>query len=170
MKWREIVGGLAPTIATALGGPLAGTATKFLASKLLGKEEATNAELEMALTNATPEQLAKLKEIDNAFKLEMERIDVDVFALEVEDKKSARELAKDNMIPQITLSIIFIGGYFGLVYMLFSGQIKIDDSIRDMANILLGVLTVNIPNIMQFWFGSSHSSKTKTQMIGKGAK
>ena len=163
--WKSIVGTLAPTIATALGGPLAGTATKFLSSALLGNENATEHDLEAAIIGSTPEQLAKLREIDGNFKLEMKRIDVDVYALEVDDRKNARDLAKSNMIPQMTLSTIFIGGYFVIVWMLFSGHVVIDDSIRDMSNILLGVLTANIPSIMQFWFGSSHGSKQKAAKL-----
>lgn len=161
--WRSIVGTLAPTIATALGGPLAGTATKFLSNALLGNDDATEHDLEAAILGATPDQLAELRKIDNSFKLEMKRIDVDVYALEVDDRKNARDMAKTNMLPQIILSTIFIGGYFMIVWMLFSGQVIIDESIRDMSNILLGVLTANIPSIMQFWFGSSHGSKQKTK-------
>ena len=161
MNWKKIVGNLAPTLATALGGPLAGTATKYIADKLLGNESATEADIEAFISGANPEQLAKLKEIDNKFAVDMAKLDVDVFKLEVEDKKSARQLAEKNMWPQITLSVIFIGGYFALVFVLFSGKVTITDDIRDMANILLGVLTASIPSIMQFWFGSSHGSKTK---------
>ena len=159
--WNSIIGALAPTIATALGGPLAGTATKFLSAALLGNENATPAHLEATILGGSPETLARIKKIDADFKVEMERIGVDLYALEIDDRKDARGLAKVNMIPQMTLSVIFIGGYFAIVWMLFSGRVVIDDSIRDMSNILLGVLTANIPSIMQFWFGSSHGSKQK---------
>jgi hypothetical protein len=164
---KELLGQLAPTIATALGGPAAGTAIKFLANKLLGRDDATQDEIAHAVENATPEQLAKLKEIDNDFKIEMKRLDLDIERLYTEDTQNARGMAKDtSLAPQISLSIIFIGGYFGVLYMLFSGHIEINDSIRDMGNILLGVLTANIPQIMAFWFGSSSSSKQKTALMG----
>jgi len=161
MDWKKIVGTLAPTLATALGGPLAGTATKFLAAELLGDENATEADIGEHLAGANPEQLAKLREIDNSFKLEMKRLNVDLEKLYVDDRNGARELAKVNMWPQIVLSFVFITGYFAIVYLLFSGSVVIDESIRDMSNILLGVLTANIPAIMSFWFGSSHGSKNK---------
>jgi hypothetical protein len=94
----------------------------------------------------------------------MARLDIDVYQIEVEDRKDARGLAKVNMLPQIILSSIFIAGYFAIVYMLFSGKVVIDESIRDMSNILLGVITANIPSIMSFWFGSSHGSKQKNKV------
>lgn len=168
-SWRSIIETLAPTIASALGGPLASGAVRYLSAKLLGREDASEEELAKAIAGASPSDLAKLRKIDADFKVEMERVGVDIFALVVSDRKSARDLAKINMLPQIILSTVFILGYFVLVFILFSGQIKIDDSIRDMSNVLIGVITANVPSIMQFWFGSSHGSKQKTEDI-KNAK
>lgn len=164
MKWKKLIRTLAPTISTALGGPLAGTATRYLLGEFLGGE-GTEAQLEEALKNASPDQLARIKEIDNKFQIDMERIGVDLAAMEIDDRKDARSLARVNMWPQMILSVIFITGYFSLLSLVFSGKIAIDDSIRDMSNILIGVMTVNIPMIMQFWFGSSHGSKQKTKSI-----
>ena len=159
--WKSVLGSIAPTLATALGGPMAGTAVKFLAGHFLGDDDADAADIEAAIVCSTPEQLTELKRIDADFKVEMKKLGIDVYKIEVDDRKDARKLAAVNMMPQIILSVIFIGGYFGLVYMLFAGHVVIDESIRDMSNILLGVLTANIPGIMQFWFGSSHGSKHK---------
>jgi len=55
MNWQELVKSVAPMIGTALGGPFAGMATKWLAGKLLGDENADAAALEAAITNASPE-------------------------------------------------------------------------------------------------------------------
>jgi len=159
--WKNVLGSIAPTLATALGGPMAGTAVKFLAGHFLNDEDASVADIEAAIVCSTPEDLAELKRIDANFKIEMKKLGVDVYRIEVGDRQGARNMAAVNMMPQIILSIIFVGGYFGLVYMLFAGHVVIDESIRDMSNILLGVLTANIPGIMQFWFGSSHGSKHK---------
>jgi hypothetical protein len=68
MDWKQTVRNVAPTIGTALGGPLAGTAVKLLADKFLGKQDATEAEVAAAIQGATSEQLIKLKEIDTEFK------------------------------------------------------------------------------------------------------
>ena len=165
-KWKQIIAGVAPTIATALGGPLAGAATKFLANALLGDENARESQIEAAILSATPDDLLNLRSIENDFKIKMEQIGVDIYKISVDDRKGARGMAvKTSMAPQCVLSVIFIGGYFGLVYMLFGGYIDINESIRDMANILIGVMTANIPQIMAFWFGSSHSSKVKTDKL-----
>jgi len=162
MNWKKIIANLAPGISAALGGPFAGTATKYLIKELLG-EEGDEKQLEEALKNATPEQLARIKEIDNKFSVEMAALDVDIYKISVDDRKDARGLARLNMWPQIILSVIFFTGYFILVIMLFSGKVAIAEGMRDTGNLLLGVMTAAFPQILAFWYGSSHGSKQKTQ-------
>ena len=152
--WKKVVGSIAPTIATALGGPLAGVATKFLADTVLGKD-ATEDELGEYIIGATPEQLASIKKADQDFKAKMRELDIDVERLAVDDRKSARELFKTNIWPQIVLSIVFVVGYFSLVGMLFSGVLELHDSMKDVANVLLGGITIGVPLILRFWFGGS---------------
>lgn len=163
--WKSIVATFAPTVAAALGGPLAGTATKFLASQLLGDENASQSAIEASLLGASPSDLAKLKEIDNKFSIEMEQIGVDVFRLEIEDKQSARDLAKTNMWPHIILSALFVSGYFGILFFLFTEPLTMNQSQMSIVTVLMGVMTAAVANIMQFWFGSSSGSKEKTAKL-----
>lgn len=167
MDWRKIVSSVAPAIGTALGGPFAGVATRFVAEKLLGKPDASIAEIKDAISTADPAKLERLKEVDAEFLLTMRRLDVDVFSVEVEDRKSARELIKINMLPQVVLTAIFVIGYFGVVYVMFVGSTAMD-GLKDNAwaqgvlTTILGVLTAAVPQILGFWFGSSMGSKDKT--------
>lgn len=165
MSWKETLGALAPTLATALGGPLAGAATKFIAGKLLGDENADIQDIEAAVLGASPEQLANLKSLDNEFKLEMKKLDIDVIALSVDNTKSAREMAKTNMWPQIILSALFVVGYFAILISLGFGLFSLDNSAKDTLILLLGIMTREMPTIMQFWFGSSFGSKNKTEQL-----
>ena len=59
---KDLVKGLlksiAPTIGTAIGGPLAGQAVQAISNALLGHPNGTQDEVEVALQNATPDQLA----------------------------------------------------------------------------------------------------------------
>lgn len=162
MDWKSIVKSIAPTIGTALGGPFAGVATKFLAEKLLGDTEASSEKVEEFFTTVSPEKLVELKKLESEFKARMRELDIDVFALETKDRDSARQLFKINIWPQIILSAMFIGGYFFVLYGLLDGEITIKDAIKDTALLLIGLLTREVPTIMQFWFGSSMGSKEKT--------
>lgn|GEM_PF-1688733 len=161
----KVLGSVAPAVATAMGGPMAGVATKFVAGALLGKPDADTEELQAAILSASPQDLVKLKKINADFELEMKRLDVDLQAIAVDDRKSARELAKADMKPQIWLSSVFICGYFALLWTLFSGTVTVSPSIRDMANILLGVLTSGIPMILRFWFGGSPQDEAHMDRI-----
>ena len=167
MSWKDIVKAVAPTLGVALGGPMGGAATKFLTDKLLGDNGGNSEDIESFILGASPEQLAELKKIDNEFKIKMRDLNIDVFELESKDRDSARGLYRVNVWPQIVLSAIFIIGYFAILYMLFSGEVSISESQRDVVNILLGVLTAAVPQILSFWFGSSLGSKEKTANSAK---
>ena len=54
--WKKTIGAIAPTIGTALGGPLGGLAGAALAS-VLGVENDPE-QIGAAVANATPEQLS----------------------------------------------------------------------------------------------------------------
>ena len=119
-SWKEIVRNIAPTLGVALGGPMAGAATKFIADKMLGKPDATQAEIADVILGASPDQLTKLKELDHQFKLDMKNLEIDVYELEYKDRDSARKLFAVNIWPQITLSTVFVLGYFVWPTMHFS--------------------------------------------------
>ena len=93
MNWKETLAAVAPTLATALGGPLAGAATKFISGKLLGKDDSTLEEIEQAVLGASPEQLANLKNIDYEFKKEMEKLKKELRKIET-DLKAHRKTFK----------------------------------------------------------------------------
>lgn len=68
-------------------------------------------------------------------------------------------------LPQIGLSVLFIAGYFLILYTLLTGGILIPESMKDTSILLLGILTREVPTIMQFWFGSSSGSKDKSEQM-----
>lgn len=164
--WKQILSGIAPTIATALGGPMAGAATKFIAGSLLGDENASEKQIEEFVLGANPEQLAVIKQIDNDFEVKMKELNVDLQRIAVDNTKSARDMAtKTTLTPQMVLSVLFVGGYFVILFLLMSGHITIETAIKDTVLLLLGLLTREVPTIMQFWFGSSFGSKKKADKI-----
>ena len=88
-----LVGSVAPTIATALGGPVAGMAVKALSNALLGHADGTEDEINAALANPTADQLAALKKIDADFKVQMKSLDIDLERIAASDRDSARNYA-----------------------------------------------------------------------------
>lgn len=162
MDWKKTLGAIAPTFATALGGPFAGAATKFLASKFLGQDDATEQEIENFVLGASPEQLADIKNADNEFKLQMEKIGVDVFKIEADDKKNARKEHKHSFMPAV-LSVGLSLTIAGIVYMLF--YLEPPEGSREVLFMLLGVVVKEWGGSMQYWFGTTRSSSEKTRLL-----
>jgi len=72
---------IAPGIATALGGPLAGAAVSFLAGKF-GTENTQEA-VSKALEGFTAADIVKMKELDNQFALEMAKLGIQLDAAQI---------------------------------------------------------------------------------------
>lgn len=170
MTIKRFLKDIAPTLATALGGsiggPIGAAALRHLSLSLFGNETSTEKDIENFLLTSNPDQLARIKQIDNDFKAKMESLGVDIRKIDAEDRKDARLLARTSgMTPHIILTLLFIGGFFGLLFIIFSGVIKLDPSVRDSANILLGIVAAGVPTILKFWFGGSqHDEKNLDRM------
>lgn len=167
MKWgklKDTVVGLAPTLAAALGGPIAGGAVKVLSNVLLGKDDGSEDELIAAISGATPDQLLALKKADQDYKSKMAELSIDLFELEVDDRKNARTSFKDDLSAQKVLAAVFITGYFVLLALMgIYPDFEIDP-------ILIGVMAASVQAIMQFFYGSSAGSKLKTLLQSEVSK
>lgn len=62
-------------------------------------------------------------------------------------------------IAQIALSIIFLAGYFWLMYQFIAGHIRVPADYKDMFTALLGVLTAGVGTILSFWFSRSRPTQ-----------
>lgn len=158
-KVLSILAAIAPTIATATGGPLAGAAVAELARRFTGGK---TEEVEDFILGATPEQLSEIKKADQEFKIRLQELGLKLEEINAADRADARGLAKATSLkPQSILSGVFLLGYFLVVGLFMGGFVAVPAEFRDTFSVLLGVLTANIPGIMQFWFGSSSGSKNK---------
>lgn len=158
---------LAPTVATALGGPLAGLAVSALGNALGVAPEKVNDILQSG--QMTGEQIAaikvaelqlKQKESDNGFK----------FAeLDVRDRESARQMqiANKSLTPEI-LSWIIVGSTIVLEgYVLIVG---LPPGAPDLViGRILGTLDAAFTVVISFWLGSSISNRMKDATIAHAA-
>lgn len=168
--WRNVLAKIAPGLGATLGGPLGGIAGKIIGNILTpGVDKPTDADLETAFMNATPEQLLALKNADREHIEHMKQLDIDVFKLETADVQSARSLFSVNYWPQITLSVAFIGGYFIILGFYLTGVVIITNEVKETANILIGIMSASVTAIMSFWFGSSFGSREKTAALAASA-
>jgi len=159
-----LIGSVAPTIATALGGPVAGMAVKAISGALFGHDSATEDDIRTVLANPTGDQLAALKKIDADFKVQMKALDIDLEKIAAGDRDSARQMqiATKSWLPEV-LSILVTVGFFGIiVYILKYG---LPESGKEALLLLLGSLGTAWTGVMAFYFGSSAGSQKKTQAL-----
>ena len=158
MNWLTQI---APTIATCLGGPLAGLAVTAL-SKLFGV--APDQVQSMINDNKlSADQIAMVQQEEIKFKEQTQALGLNFEQLAVEDRKSARDMqtTTQSLIPPI-LSVLVTAGFFGiLAYLMVSPA----DTSNTPLMIMLGSLGTAWTGIIAFYFGSSAGSQKKDQML-----
>ena len=140
---KNLLGAVAPTLGTALGGPMGGMAGKII-SETLGVPN-NKKSIEQAMQNASPEELAKIK-----------KVDVDVFALEAQEKQDARKHFSKDWTARI-IGVAVISGFLGYIF-LVTLQPPEQNS-EALINLVLGYLGGLASAIISFYFGASNSSK-----------
>jgi hypothetical protein len=164
-KILGVLKGVAPTAVAALGGPFAPLAAGVIRN-VLGAENASESGLEAAVLAAAgdPASVVKLKEIEAEMANLEGQMGIRFEELEVEDRKDARLLARETSIyPQLSLTVVFVLGYFVVLGLFFSSTLIVPMSEAFM--VMLGVLTAGMTQLMAFWFGSSKGSQDKTNAI-----
>jgi hypothetical protein len=169
MDWKALVNTVAPWIGTALGGPLGGLAVNALGSAL-GLDDKTEASIKQALAGVTPEQMLAIKNAEQEFQARMTELGfknlADMEKIAADDRASARsmQVAQRSRVPAI-LSVIVTMGFFGLLFGMLTGHLNVSDS--QALLILLGALATGWGQVMAFWFGTTHDSGRKTDMLAK---
>ena len=151
---KNIVGAVAPTLGTALGGPMGGMAANMI-SEVLGVPNTPKA-IEKAIADATPEQMLELKKAENAFEVQMKELEVDVFALETADKQDARGKFSKDWTARI-MGIAVVGGFMGYIF-LVTLQPPEQNS-EALINLVLGYLGGLASAVISFYFGASNTQK-----------
>lgn len=151
---------LVPTIATCLGGPLAGLAVTAVSKALGIDEDKVQNVIDSGKLNA--EQIASLKQAEIELQSQAQELGLNFEQLAVQDRASARDLQKEtkSFIPPV-LSILVTLGFFGILGGLMSGKIATSDALM----LMLGSLGTAWTGIIAFYFGSSASSQAKDNMI-----
>jgi membrane-bound ClpP family serine protease len=151
---------LVPTIATCLGGPLAGLAVTAVSKALGIDEDKVQDVIDSGKLNA--DQIASLKQAEIELQRQAQELGLNFEQLAVQDRASARDLQKEtkSFIPPV-LSILVTLGFFGILGGLMSGKIMTSDALM----LMLGSLGTAWTGIIAFYFGSSASSQAKDNMI-----
>ncbi len=166
--WKDPLRVLAPTIASALGGPLAGAAVTALSSKLLGKPNGTEDEIAAVVTGGSPETLLKLKELEKEFSTQMATLGVELEKVNNDDRKDAR--ARQVSLKDWTPNFLACGAF--IIYALVQWFVlthALPQASTDIIMRSLGTLDAVLMTIVAYFFGSSSSSRTKDEILNKMA-
>jgi len=157
MSWIEQI---APTIATALGGPLAGLAVDAV-SKAIGVDP-KDVQDTINTGKLSAEQIASIQQAELTLKTKAQEMGLDFEQLAVNDRKSARDMQMTvkSWIPPI-LAIGITIGFFGIMYGMMSGHFQSSEALM----MLIGSLGTAWTGVISFYFGSSASSQAKDQLL-----
>ena len=164
---KSLVGAVAPTLATALGGPLAGAATRAITGAL-GLNDAADAHEVMQQITADPEALLKLKKADQEFAVRMRELDIDVYKIDQQDRASARQREQNvGGYANPVLAAIVIGGFLAAVFFVLSGHVVTDTVNATLVGSVIGYVSAKADQVVSYYFGSSDGSRKKDGLLAK---
>jgi hypothetical protein len=161
MDWLKSI---APTIATALGGPLAGLAVNAVSSALGIDPDKVNDTISSG--KLTADQIANIQQAEIALKAKAQELGLNFEQLAVEDRSSARQMqiSTGSFVPP-TLSIMIVVAWSAVQYFLLTHVI--DPSMRELIARVLGTLDGALMLVLSFYFGSSSGSQAKDSLLHK---
>jgi hypothetical protein len=157
MDWLKMI---APTLATAIGGPFGAMAYGVVAKVMNISPEDAQQTLETG--KLTAEQIAAVQLAEVELKARAQELGLDFAKVAADDRKSAREMQATtrSFMPPV-LGLIVTLGFFGILGGLMFGVVKTSDALM----LMLGSLGTAWTGIVAFYFGSSASSQNKDTML-----
>jgi hypothetical protein len=117
--------------------------------------------LDKVVTTDKERDAAKL-----AIKKLMLEAEKEAFAKEVEDRKSARDLYKDDAIIQKVLATLFTIAYFGITFVMFNyfvtRTLELGEFEISFISTIFGAMSAKVNTIIDFFFGGSSKKNEQT--------
>lgn len=165
---NDILAGLAPTLASAILGPLGGVAVAAL-GKIFGIENATTADLTKAFQDGrmTPDQLTAIKQLEMKYQNDEKERGFKFAELEYKNQDSARQMqmATHSKMPAV-LTVMVTIGFFGILSLLFfHPELKGNEIVMMM----VGQLSAVWAGCVAFYTGTTFGSANKNAMLANKA-
>lgn len=164
-RLRRVVARAAPSLAHALGGPLAGSAVEAVSRAVFG-DSATRDEDEMAaaIERANPAAIAALRNADLEFRLALEATRLEALRVDAGDRADARarQAEMDDATPSY-LGALIIAGFFVVLAAMVARRLP--TGAETEFAIMLGALATMTAAVVNYFFGSSAGSREKTRLL-----
>lgn len=174
MDWKQTLVKLAPTVASVLGGPLAGVGVAALATAMGLDEGAMESDIakQIEAGKLTPEQISNIRELEMKLQAEEQERGFRYSELEFKDRDSARnrdteivKAGKKNYRADV-MFVLAVAVICGLVYLIWIDP-TVNEFMKGIVTLVLGRFLGYLDNIYNFEFGSTRGSKEKDSTIGK---
>jgi len=173
---------LAPTLATMLGGPLAGTAVSALEGVLgLAPGAGTDEVSATVAAGLTPQTIAALRTADQKHAellgqqgIDLAKVNADYAAasagIEAADRDSARrrEISVGGLTTPV-MAWIVIAASIGLGIAVITGHVTKDPALATLVGTVLGSFLSEAKQVIAYYFGSSAGSDRKTELLSQAA-
>lgn len=158
---------IAPTIATAITGPVGGvvaTGAVYALKKLfnLGDDAGPEA-IQAAIGAMTPDQYVALRQADNEFKQHLIDAGVDLERIDAGDRASARSIYDSSKAMTNILAGLIVLGWMILNYFILTASTELVN--KDLVLRTLGTLDMAVGGVIYFFFGSSRGSEKLKDII-----
>jgi hypothetical protein len=157
MDWLKMI---APTLATAIGGPFGTMAYGVLAKVMDISPEDAQKTIEAG--KLTAEQIASVQLAEIQVKVRAQELGLDFAKVAADDRKSARDMqtVTRSILPPI-LALLVTVGFFGILIGMMVKAFEPSDALL----LMLGSLGTAWTGIIAFYFGSSAGSQAKDAML-----
>lgn len=166
MDWKDTLLKIAPTVVSAVAGPLGGAAVMAL-GEIFGISEPTQDKIKSVIESGgmDGEQLSRLKELEMKLKAEEAERGFKYAELEYKDRDSARqrEVATGDKVNR-NLAYFIIAAFVAMVGSTLSGFTVVDSA---LAGTLIGYMSAKAEQILSYYFGSTASGQRKTELLAK---
>ena len=170
MDWLKTIKTVAPTVAAALGGPLAGEAVAALIGIVggAGQEDVRKA---IESGRLTAEQISQLRQLELQFQENERERGFKYAELAFKDRDSARQanVAGGTQKALFGLSVVLLVLCLGTeVTVLVKGLPQGTSEL--VVGRVLGLLDAIAMTVLAYWYGTSSSSAVKTEIMSSRLK
>lgn len=167
MEWLNVIKTIAPTVATALGSPLAGAAVIALGS-LFGITEPTQDKIKSMIEQGqmTSDMILEMKKLELTYQNDERERDFKYADLAFKDRDSARQanVSGGTQTKLFWLSLMLLFLCLGSeIWILFNGYPSTVDAL--VLGRILGLLDAVTMLVLAYWYGTTNGSAMKNNML-----
>ena len=167
MDWLATLKTVAPTVASAIFGPLGAVAVASV-GELLGLSGATKDKISEIIQagQMTPEQIGKLKELELEYQNNEKERGFKYAELSFKDRDSARtaNVSGGTQKPLFWLSLLLLSITLGTECMvLFNGYPEGTDPL--VVGRVLGLMDAVAMLVLSYWYGTTNGSAVKNELL-----